>query len=409
MSRDLMRQWLDNSDLRDRIRRAIINPLFRTGIRPGDNPMTEQKWLTSTDPQRMLTFLVGNDANFAEGIGGGRCILNDRKLRLFACACCRSVRGQLTDERSRRAIEVAEACADGKGTRGELANAWGDAHRVAAVNNYPPYTTFCGDVAGTDRQVATGIDWLIAECRRYRTEHLVRLSAIVRHVFGNPWRPVGSETCPRCVGHGGHIVPEGATYRSPANALSRADYHATASDEWRRTTPTSWQECADCLGKGTLPAKRIVANPCKYCGGKGVCQSCSGEGCSGNIGYLDDPKERCPGDGLCRACGGLPTVTFSSSILGLAQAVYDGAESFALADALEEAGYNKLAEHFRDRNDELAAIRQELQDQRQGKVAPSAANDRRQDWLEQTEREILSSQAPHYKGCAHLDYLLGKS
>lgn len=34
--------------------------------------MTDQEWLTSNDPQAMLGLLVGNDANYAEGLGGRR-------------------------------------------------------------------------------------------------------------------------------------------------------------------------------------------------------------------------------------------------------------------------------------------------------------------------------------------------
>jgi hypothetical protein len=64
--------------------------------------MTEAEWLAATAPWAMLEFL--------EGTGRGP----DRKLRLFAAACCRRIWRLVTDARSRRAVEAAEAYADAR-------------------------------------------------------------------------------------------------------------------------------------------------------------------------------------------------------------------------------------------------------------------------------------------------------
>jgi hypothetical protein len=71
--------------------------------------MDENEWLNAMDPQVMLTFLRGK--------------ASDRKLRLFACACVRRVWDLPLDERSRKAVEVAERSADGQARAGELARA----------------------------------------------------------------------------------------------------------------------------------------------------------------------------------------------------------------------------------------------------------------------------------------------
>jgi hypothetical protein len=68
--------------------------------------MTESDWLACTDPQKMLEYL--------------RDRASDRKLRLFACACCRRVWHKLSDERCRRTVEVVERIADGQGHVSEL-------------------------------------------------------------------------------------------------------------------------------------------------------------------------------------------------------------------------------------------------------------------------------------------------
>jgi hypothetical protein len=60
----------------------------------------ERTWLNTTDPEPMLRFM--------------RDRTTDRRARLLVCAAARLVWKHLTDERSRRAVEVGELCADGR-------------------------------------------------------------------------------------------------------------------------------------------------------------------------------------------------------------------------------------------------------------------------------------------------------
>src|SRR5262245_53300298 len=63
--------------------------------------MNEDNWNRCADVSQMLSFL--RDSKKA----------SERKLRLFACALCRRVWAGIHDAACRRAIEAAEACADG--------------------------------------------------------------------------------------------------------------------------------------------------------------------------------------------------------------------------------------------------------------------------------------------------------
>src|SRR5262249_11948253 len=81
--------------------------------------MAETEWLACTDPMPMLEFLRGK--------------ASDRKLRLFACACCRRFWDEIAQRQSKDAIMVAELHADRQASDDELIQA----ETIAGAVNIP--------------------------------------------------------------------------------------------------------------------------------------------------------------------------------------------------------------------------------------------------------------------------------
>src|SRR5436305_9705516 len=81
--------------------------------------MNEVDWLTGHDPQAMLDYQADR--------------VSDRRLRLFAVACCRRFWPYLKDPRSRRAVEVSERYAEGDADGAALAEARAAAELVAQL------------------------------------------------------------------------------------------------------------------------------------------------------------------------------------------------------------------------------------------------------------------------------------
>ena len=90
--------------------------------------MTESDWITATDPQEMLLFLRNSGK------------ASERKLRLFAVACCRRVWRLVPDAGERRLVESAERYADGL-ARAEATGAADRATRCKALPRRRPPTT----------------------------------------------------------------------------------------------------------------------------------------------------------------------------------------------------------------------------------------------------------------------------
>src|SRR5262249_25267822 len=75
----------------------------------GEKVVDEAEWLACQDPRPMWHFLHDK--------------ASERKLRLFAVACCRGVWERITPGRVRQAVEVGERYADGLASEADLRRA----------------------------------------------------------------------------------------------------------------------------------------------------------------------------------------------------------------------------------------------------------------------------------------------
>jgi len=160
-----------------------------------DDVMTEEEWLNSDD-EMLMTYFVAERMSL-------------RKLRLARVAICRRVEHHLVDERSRHALAVSEAYAEGLVSDAVLVAARAQAD--AAYKSLPYLNASAKDVqvtaanlvrcaTGTESAMRMQIDMIDialfapkpppesipAECRTAS----IAEAALVRDIFGNPFRPV---------------------------------------------------------------------------------------------------------------------------------------------------------------------------------------------------------------------------
>jgi hypothetical protein len=144
--------------------------------------MTEAEWLVCIESEPMLECVKST--------------ASERKMRLFAVACCHQVWYLLANAHCRAAIDVAERFADGFARSVELEAALQAVRETEWNARRPHYTAYrenasywvaqyvveanvrAGDVARLSRELASREEMAFIQC------------ATIRDIFGNPFRPV---------------------------------------------------------------------------------------------------------------------------------------------------------------------------------------------------------------------------
>lgn len=171
--------------------------------------MTRDEYLTGTDPVWLINYLADRPrGDTVRGGVAGPPLVSDRKLRLFACACCRAVwdgkrcprckgkgvwpdpdgrcsscRGTgrvrgLTDPRSRKAVKVAEQFADGLADYEEM---------IDAANFAGPHPNRTLAYRCCWEDAAAGALEVCALLQRYGWLGPTPQAELLREIAGNPF------------------------------------------------------------------------------------------------------------------------------------------------------------------------------------------------------------------------------
>jgi hypothetical protein len=135
--------------------------------------MTAETWAASSDFWAMLEH-ARPSASF-------------RKLRLFACACCRHFFGGRMSEKVRRAVEAAELYADDRIGKAELVAARAGVKR--RFGSQHPIIAAWWATHGRPREAAFALPWETFNARRDPAVGKA-LCDLLREVLGNLPRPV---------------------------------------------------------------------------------------------------------------------------------------------------------------------------------------------------------------------------
>jgi hypothetical protein len=144
----------------------------------GEKTMTEAEWLVSTDLWKMWELLSDR--------------ASERKLKLLACTCCRSLPTYLESEPDRNGLVLTERDVDGLARDEEFErlvnevwdirwyrrDGWNAAHRAITETVEGAWDALNVAEASEEEQV------------RGRDQAYAKLAQVVREIFGNPFRPI---------------------------------------------------------------------------------------------------------------------------------------------------------------------------------------------------------------------------
>jgi hypothetical protein len=146
--------------------------------------MTEAEWLACDEPSPLWE----SCASWA----------NDRKLRLFGCACCRLVQSKLIDARCITLITQAEAFADARTNEeraliheyrrsaNKLLTEYAGSHSVQAIRSLLLPSATNAAAAAASYAVSIGSNGYEPRKPSERAAQVL----LLRDIFGNPFRPV---------------------------------------------------------------------------------------------------------------------------------------------------------------------------------------------------------------------------
>jgi hypothetical protein len=143
---------------------------------------TEAEWLGVNQLSALIHYVLKTDQR--------------RRLRLLSCACLRQSGADLVCDAARLAIEASERYADRQLSREDLERVHGAAR---AALREPGWTPEGGELIrramwGADQRLKTALKQVVyaapSEKRGDRAQVELQRCALVRDIFGNPFRPV---------------------------------------------------------------------------------------------------------------------------------------------------------------------------------------------------------------------------